>query len=1850
MYDYLASKGSRYARLANGVATGESFAGKAAIKFMQQAASEVGKPMGQDLVNVIRQAMAEGYLATIKRIAGYGDGVLLRELNYKEIEGFHTSTFDNKGYSPDAWTLHGVLKVLPEDARQPYMDRVLDAAGNLFDEAALSAHTQKIMLLALYSENLEDRQAAKTWNDRIWSAPTMLTILDHVSNQFPVPEETLIPALSPDKVPLDFINIGIDPSPQPKRTIEAQDAAREAAANGYVVNSTHHSIAFTDGTLDKTDFTSAQLGSLATGGLRPGEAQLDPNVRPGEYLARFYREGKPEFGLGNAVALNALAAQATRNVFVDPLLLDLTGAGVKTTPITDGVLFDIDNSASLKRTGWADRTTGMLVLDDGSGTIASTRQMFSEYFQGKSGENGQAGERRYSDGFAALKSVDTNGDLAITASDSVWSHLRVWVDASHDGVSASHELKTLDELGITSIQLAAQPVAGDVREGNTVIATGTFQMAGVSREIVAVNFLSDPVSSVVTQASEALRIISRVGEVSTTGYVSQATTAQALDAAALNVDSLQGGGGDDRLQAAASGSWLVGGGGSNEYVGGPGDDVFVISASDDPGRVHGNGGRDTALIIGDAGMTLNLANAGLTIAQGGNGTDWLISGGNRGVFLKGGAGGSVLIGGGGNDVLSGGSGPNIIVGGSGKSVIYAGPMGDSIQASAQGSIIHAGKGNDVIRGMAGHDVIEAGHGNATIDGGGGTNIVVLHGSYGEYHINRTSDTIVVSDQRAGRDGSLTLRNVQKLNFSDISGVDLEGAGAMPVADVVTADIDGRVLDRTRPLVLSAASLLANDLALASQGPLRLAAVGDAQGGSVALAADGNVLFTPATNAAQVMKFKYEVVDQAGRPALEVVDLATGELATLRATVMLATAEVPLDPMVAAQWYLDDINVMPVWQDYTGKGVRIGQFEPGGQFSVGAETFDPHHPDLAANADKGWLSTPDAALNRSTHATMVAGVMVAARNGLGGVGVAYEASLAGHYLANDGRDVSSLGKMINYDIANNSWGFRQDFALSNLQDGAVNTATALVANARYAAANGRGGLGTVMVASGGNQRAHGGSAQGSLTNNNRFTIQVAAVNAPADLSTLQTTGQPFSNPGASLLLAAPGSNVSSTGRVLETERGSTFGSDYAAMQGTSFAAPIVSGVVALMLQANPGLGYRDVQRILAVTARRVEGGSVQWTQNGASNWNGAGMQKNDDYGFGKVDARAAVRMAESWLERSTAANEACVASTQAMPAAVEPGKPLIQTMMLGEGARVEHVEVDLDLDVGRYGDAVVTLVSPSGTRSVLLDRLGVSPGGNGGSAGDERSGNLKYTFMSTQQWGELSVGEWRLELSNNATAPMALNQWAVRIYGEPGSNDRSFYFTDEFAALAKKEAARGIILGIEGQRSVFNAAAVTSNVRVDVLLGQAEIAGAVISINATHTFQTVITGDGDDTLIAGNLNTWLDGGRGANHLSGGAGLDRFIVHRRPAGEDVITGFDVHRGEQISLAGFDNLAYDGLQIEQQGADAQIRLGGGQAVTLKALNAGQLTDQHFTFERNPRPVDSSFYTRTSGVEAVLNGAPITMKGGAGGVSFSTVGGQFAASLTGVVHERTGPNAQTYVVAMQPGQMDYKNALKGFRYGVDKLDVSATGAMSLSDLHLADQGRAVINGIALVNGVDVSARAADGRLVKLVYLDAAQSASLEPADFIFAPSASGRETFDGLLTVASVPSAHVSNMLAGNPAMEVGQDLVQVGRLAEDTLSPVSRAPAAIQMHDTAFDRVKSIRESTLSLAQLRERMNKAHEPISHPVSPGNPTSEAALNNAIGNLVDAMAAFVPSAPASMVFAPAHSLPGEAPLVANVA
>ena len=74
----------------------------------------------------------------------------------------------------------------------------------------------------------------------------------------------------------------------------------------------------------------------------------------------------------------------------------------------------------------------------------------------------------------------------------------------------------------------------------------------------------------------------------------------------------------------------------------------------------------------------------------------------------------------------------------------------------------------------------------------------------------------------------------------------------------------------------------------------------------------------------------------------------------------------------------------------------------------------------------------------------------------------------------------------------------------------------------------------------------------------------------------------------------------------------------------------------MLEANPNLGYRDVQKILAYSTTHPD--NQDWKTNGASDWNLGGLQFNDKAGFGLVDAHTAVELARTWTETNTSVNE------------------------------------------------------------------------------------------------------------------------------------------------------------------------------------------------------------------------------------------------------------------------------------------------------------------------------------------------------------------------------------------------------------------------------------------------------------------------------------------------------------------------------------------------------------------------------------------------------------------------------------
>jgi Ca2+-binding RTX toxin-like protein len=1366
------------------------------------------------------------------------------------------------------------------------------------------------------------------------------------------------------------------------------------------------------GDVNTTGSNSAYFNYGITDGLRPGNSNLGLNINAssgqglkvpttGTTLGDYSLYGS---SLNNAAAANF---QLTPT---DPLVLDLNGDGVRLTNYSDSaVLFDADNDGgSLEQTGWVSALDGIVVQDlNGNGKIDNISETLSEYYNGVAGSAGVAGTKPYANGFAALKSLDSNSDNQFTSLDAAWNNLRVWQDANHDGKTDAGELKTFAELGITAINLATTAQSGEVRDGNEVLALGSFTQNGLSREAIAANFLANPAGSTVTQTGSGITIATENvaggagGTGTITSFVSQntlSTVNETLDAATLGVRHLTGGAGADTLTGDTQNNWLAGGLGADKLYGGAGDDVLLIDAND--AVIDGGTGLDIAQVVGgqlgSAGVTLNLSQSNIEIAVGGDGNDVFIGGGRSSVFVRGGAGDDLIIGGAANDVLSGEDGSDLIDGGAGNDLIRGHRGQDQLLGGAGDDVLDGGLEDDSLSGGVGNDVLIGGRGDDMMDGGDGIDVAEYSGSYADYRITKVSNangsnTFRVVDTRTGQDGADTLSNIEKLSFSDVSRVDLTLGSPLPVKDILSVNSTGQALSRTAAHLLSKTQLLGNDRDWDSDtSQLSITAVLEAKGGTATLTAQGDVLFTPDATYTGVMGFKYKVQDAQGNYT-QVTNSATGQTEAMKAAVYLQTADLPTDPLAMEQWYLTDTNVLAAWgtaaeqaagQGYSGKGIKIGQFEPGGAFSTGPEVFDYRHPDLAQNADKAWLNTLDSQGNSnvaqtfSTHATMVAGVMVAARNGQGGVGVAYNASLAGQYIQGTGLEVSqltaeitsALAKFKNYDVVNNSWGATSNFQINVTPVGLLETGIL------DAVTNGRGGLGTAIVMAGGNDRATGANTNTNALTANRAVITTGSINAPGDLGTLQIGSKPFSNPGASILVSAPGSNIDSTSRELIGDNGSTFGSDYNTAQGTSFAAPIVSGVIALMLEANPKLGYRDIQSILAMSATKFDDpNGTDWTYNTAKNWNGGGMHASHDYGFGKVDARAAVRLAETWYDTSIAANEQNkTASSGTINATIPDGAGVLsQTLAMAAGLDVESAQVTLQLAHQRWGDLIIKLISPTGTESVLVNRPGKAPGSAATDLGDASTGTLSFSFNTTHVRGEASGGNWTLQVLDAATGNTGtLTNWKLDLYGATADSDDVYVYTNEFASTT----GRTTLADSNGGIDIVNASAVTGNSTINLNNGTSStIAGKGLTISGD--VEKAYGGDGNDTLTGNALTNVLLGGRGNDTLNGGAGTDRlqggrgndtltggterdwFVIQKDAGSTDTITDFTpTEVGEKIALVGFENVTdFSQVIVTQEGANTRLNLGGGQSVLLLNLAPSQISEQNFVFSSDDASLDT-------------------------------------------------------------------------------------------------------------------------------------------------------------------------------------------------------------------------------------------------------------------------------------------------------
>ncbi|OAQ14248.1 hcalcium-binding protein [Bibersteinia trehalosi Y31] len=1335
-------------------------------------------------------------------------------------------------------------------------------------------------------------------------------------------------------------------SAQPNPKLDANSDAvvisrsRKAIVNKHTLN--QHS-----------DPASVAKSSIITDDMRVANYNL---ARPAIDPSQFKSNSMQQLA---SINLNKNRGVGYSRLPVDPLVLDLNGDGVRLVGYHEKpVLFDIDNDGgSLEETGWLTAQDGFLVRDlNNNGKIDNMAEIFSEYYAGKAGKNGESGEKKYRNGFEALKSLDSNKDGVFNNKDKDFNAVRVWQDKNHNGITDKGELLTLASLGISEINLNYENAYGQLYDGNELLARGSFTRNGKKQSAAAVNFLANPRGHTITNAAGGKRTSTEADGLikGTSSFTDTTHKGVMLDANKLKVENLQGGNGNDILYANKKGSWLAGGAGSDTFYGSDGDDVLIIDGDDKPENIHGGKGDDIVQVIGDKGVFLDLAKAEIEIAQGGRGDDVFVSSGANSVFVRSGDGNDIIIGSAANDVLSGENGDDYISGGKGDDLIRGHKGDDRLFGDEGDDILSGGSGDDMLFGGAGNDTLIGGGGDDYLDGGEGNDVAEFSGNFADYKITQIGDGVLISDSVNGRDGTDFLRNVEKAHFHDLTDYMLPTAknaweNPLPTDDILYQDSHGQKFDGSKPYIIKQALLTKNDVDLQGDA-ISVYQISHIRGGSVKFLQNGDIEFTPTKGFKGIASFRYAVQDAKGVKAFHIGDKEKTGL------VLLAPPSLPTDPDVIKQYYLEENNILPVWNSYIGRNIRIGQFEPSGPFSVAEEVMDYRHPELRSQVDREWLHNYEYSRleeNKvfSKHATEVAGIMVAARNGEGGIGVAYGAKVASHWV---GADISSLHKMQNYDIANHSWGHSNNFVQQiNFSD----KNKTLFDVYKPALTEGRNGLGTVIVHAAGNDRQKGSNTNYSELTNTRYSITVAAAERNEKF---ETKIAPYSNPGASVLVTAYGSNSYSSSREIINKNESTLGAEYAQNNGTSYSAPVVSGVVALMLEANPKLGYRDVQEILALTATTKGISDSQWQRNGAKTWNGIGMHVSHDYGYGNVDALAAVRLAQNWQSQSTFNNEAkaeeLYKSGNLNQALDDNSGRQFGVNVSNSAMRLENVSVKVKLSHSRASDLVIKLISPAGTESILLNQVGKNPNDKN-SSGEQKFGNnstLEYTFNTTLLRGEDPNGQWKLQIFDVEKGHTGtLHHWSLSFYGKNYNGSDTYVYTNEF----HNSQASSILNDTNGGIDTINAAAMDGVINVDLSTGKANLAGKALTIQNPQQIENVTGGDFNDTLIGNNANNVLVGGKGNdvlkglkgndvlvaglgnNTLSGNEGSDTFIIEKKAKSQDVITDFTVNT-DKLVFTGFASLNWS---KKQQGKDTIISLGNEQTVKLNNVNVNTLTENH-------------------------------------------------------------------------------------------------------------------------------------------------------------------------------------------------------------------------------------------------------------------------------------------------------------------
>ncbi|XP_015432292.1 PREDICTED: neuroendocrine convertase 1-like [Dufourea novaeangliae] len=448
-----------------------------------------------------------------------------------------------------------------------------------------------------------------------------------------------------------------------------------------------------------------------------------------------------------------------------------------------------------------------------------------------------------------------------------------------------------------------------------------------------------------------------------------------------------------------------------------------------------------------------------------------------------------------------------------------------------------------------------------------------------------------------------------------------------------------------------------------------------------------------------------------------------------------------DELWSQEWYLQDtrsnkalpkldLNVLPLYRlGVSGRGVRIAVLDDGLEYTHDdlRNNYDPYISYDVNEGDDDPLPRYELS-EMNGHGTRCAGeIAMEANNGKCGVGVAFEASIGGikllDGLVNDRVEGEALGyKPEAVDIYTASWGPADDG--KSLEAPGRLAAEALERGITV----GREGRGSIYVWASGNG--------GSKSDDCGCDGYVGSIYTIAVGSASQTGRFPWYGESCAATMATTYSSGAYHDQMIATtDLRNTCTTRHT---GTSASAPLAAGILALALQVNKQLTWRDVQHLIVWTSEcsplRENPG---WFRNSVGFW------FNSRFGFGLMNAYALVTASSNW----TAVPEKTICKVNidgTIDKRLVYGNTKTLRFQAGDECRsagneitfLEHVEIEVSLEYSLRGVLQMHLTAPSGTTVQILKPRKLD---------DSPAGFEKWKFMSVASWGEDPRGCWVLDI-------------------------------------------------------------------------------------------------------------------------------------------------------------------------------------------------------------------------------------------------------------------------------------------------------------------------------------------------------------------------------------------------------------------------------------------------------------------------------------------------------------------------